>query len=352
MLKADWAPYILKFKQTVITSRERMDVKQTYLIKIYEEDDSSRAAIGECAVFRGLSAEDSPMYEHLLDDYCRQFNTDNSIEPSPLSSIRFGFETAFADLDNGCKHVPFRSEWSEGRGFLVINGLVWMGTVRQMFERACEKIDVGFGCIKMKIGGCDFESEIELLSKVRKKYADKSLTIRLDANGAFTPENALERLERLSKFQIHSLEQPIKAGGWKDMAKICRESPIPIALDEELIGIDACERKEEVLDEIKPAFIILKPSLCGGFSGAADWIGRAEKRKIGWWVTSALESAVGLNAISSWTATLGNQMPQGLGTGQLYLNDFQSPLRKVGDRLYCDPTTSWKLPKLDWQIYG
>ena len=326
-----------------------MEVKDTYFIRIYEENDSEHFAIGECALFRGLSDEDMPNFEQELDDFCRDFNSDNGIAPSLFSSIRFGFETALADWRNGGRHIPFESKWVEGRESLLINGLVWMGTVEQMYKRACEKIEEGFGCVKLKIGGCRFNDELELLRKIRKNYSKENLVIRLDANGAFTPENVFPSLDKLSQFDIHSIEQPIKAGQWHAMAEICRESPIPIALDEELIGMNSSERKDSLLDEIKPAFVILKPSLCGGFSEAEEWIMKAKERGIGWWVTSALESAVGLNAIACWTATLETEIPQGLGTGQLYLNDLVSPLRRQGERLYYNRDGRWACPDLDWR---
>lgn len=350
MLKVDWAPYLLKFHHPALTSRERMITKSTYFIKIYDSDDTSKIAIGECALFRGLSFEDSSDYEYQLDSYCRNFNNDNNIPLPRESSIRFGFETALNDWNTGCLHLPFISPWTLGKSSILINGLVWMGNIEQMFHRATDKIKDGFRCIKFKVGGCDFESEVKLLRRIRNEFSSLSLEIRLDANGSFTPKNALKYLDILSSLDIHSIEQPIKPRQWNELREICRKSPIPIALDEELIGINSEDKKDELLDIIRPGYIILKPSLCGGFSGANNWIQKAEEKNIGWWITSALESAVGLNAIAGWVSTLGCTIPQGLGTGQLYANDIISPLVRRSEYLYYNPSASWVFPDFDWQI--
>lgn len=350
MLKADWAPYRLQFRQEAITSRERMMTKDTYFVKIFDPASPHFFAIGECALFKGLSAEDNDSYEENLDCFCRQFSLNNEAALPMISSIRFGFETAIADWNNGHRHIPFPSSWTDGEGGMVINGLVWMGSIDQMLEKAQEKIDEGFRCIKLKIGGQDFDKEIVMLRALRDAYP--SLEIRLDANGAFTAETALVKLDSLSRFDVHSIEQPIAAHNPLAMAEICRKSPIPVALDEELIGMTPDYEKEKILDTISPAYIILKPSLCGGFEEAEQWIVRAEERGIGWWATSALESAVGLNAIASWVARLDSEMPQGLGTGQLYLNDVYSPVYRVGEYLYFHPIDIWSFPEFDWQIKG
>lgn len=349
MLKAEWAPYTLKFREVAITSREKMKIKSTYFVRIFDPGSTDRFGIGECALFRGLSDEDSNDYEKNLDLYCKAFSEDNNIAPSPLSSIRFGFETALADLQNGAVHIPFPSQWTQGFGGILINGLVWMGTVEQMYSRALEKIEDGFRCIKFKIGGCDFNDELTLLRKIRERYPASRLEIRLDANGAFTPEDAMKKLIELSEFDIHSIEQPLKPRQWNEMARLCSHSPIPIALDEELIGITSSELKQEMLLTIRPAFIILKPSLCGGFSGVEEWIDLARENNIGWWVTSALESAVGLNAIASWTARLETDLPQGLGTGQLYTNDIYSPVYRESQNIFFNSNDVWAFPPFDWR---
>ena len=215
-----------------------------------------------------------------------------------------------------------------------------MGTKQEMCARIAEKLDAGFRCVKLKIGGINFDDEAELLANIRREFPSGSIELRLDANGAFTPQNALDRLNRLSEFDIHSIEQPIKSGQWEEMARLCRLSPIPIALDEELIGFHSDDFKTRLLDTISPAYIILKPSLCGGFEESDRWIELAENRNIGWWATSALESNIGLNAIAQWVARYNPTMPQGLGTGALYTNNFPSPLQLEGDNMYFRPCNS------------
>jgi L-alanine-DL-glutamate epimerase-like enolase superfamily enzyme len=219
-----------------------------------------------------------------------------------------------------------------------------MGNQSEMLNRIIEKIEAGFSCIKLKIGGIDFNKEIKLLRFIRGNFSADDLQIRLDANGAFAPENALEYLDKLSKYSIHSIEQPIKQGQWSAMAEICQKSPIPIALDEELIGINEFSLKDKMLSTIKPHYIILKPSLCGGFLGSNEWIELANKHSIGWWITSALESNIGLNAIAQWVATLNTKMQQGLGTGNLYINNIPSPICQIDDVLTYDKNLSWQIP--------
>ena len=232
---------------------------------------------------------------------------------------------------------------------IPINGLVWMGTKEEMLRRIDDKIKAGFTTIKLKVGAIDTESELDLVRHIRKVFPPEVLTIRLDANGGFTPDNALQKLSDFARYGIHSIEQPIKQGQWEAMRRICSESPIDIALDEELIGIHTPERMGEMLDAVRPKYIILKPSLIGGFSGSQDWIVQATRRDIGGWVTSALESNVGLNAIAQWTAQLGARMPQGLGTGALFTNNIGSPLEQVGEVLRFNPAKTWQLPELDWR---
>lgn len=339
MLKASFQPYDLFFKSPSQTSREVMTQKQTYFIKIWDDNDPSIYGLGECAIFRGLSYDDTPDYEIKLDFVCKNISVFNDIDLSHYPSILFGLETALNDLKNGGRRTIFSSKWLEGHIGIPINGLIWMGSKDFMLQQLYQKIKAGFQCVKIKIGGIDFECELEILENIRNIYPD--LIIRLDANGAFTTENAMERLEALSRYNIHSIEQPIKPRQYKAMADICKNSPIPIALDEELIGIVDESAMADMLSIINPQYIILKPSLCGGFNRGQKWIDLAESKKIGWWITSALESNIGLNAIAQWTATLNNHIPQGLGTGALYSNNIPSPLSVLNDKLYYIPQQEW-----------
>ncbi len=354
MLQAAYCRYLLHFKQPAITSRAVMLDKTTYFVKIWDDDNPEVYGVGECALFKGLGADDLPDYEQRLAAACRDITSWHRGLPLPVdplySSIVFGLETALADLANGGRRVIFPSPWSNGDSAIPINGLVWMGNADDMLRRIDEKLAQGFRCVKMKIGGIDFDEELRLISYIRESYPASTLQLRLDANGAFTPDNALNHLDRLARYDIHSIEQPIKPRQWDAMSRISRESPIDIALDEELIGIVTLDRMEEMLDVIMPRYIILKPSLCGGFGKASSWISEADKRGIGRWVTSALESNVGLNAIAQWTATLDTRdMPQGLGTGALYTDNITSPLRQTGDVLRYDPEASWQIPQLPWK---
>ncbi|MBD5308094.1 MAG: o-succinylbenzoate synthase [Bacteroides sp.] len=344
-MKAEFLPYQLDFLRPSRTSRAVMKVKDTYFLKIYDESDPSHFGVGECAVFRGLSADDSPQYEVKLRDLCAAIEEGRKIDISRWPSIKFGLETALLDFENGCCRRPFPTPWSEGHGGIMINGLVWMDTPEVMLGNALAKAEAGFRCIKLKIGAHDFEKELEMVDRLRLAFGPDRLEIRLDANGAFAdPEVAVSRLKRLSVLDIHSLEQPVKAGRWDQMAYVCENSPIDIALDEELIGIFDPIDMEKMLRYISPRYLILKPSLCGGFSGATDWIQAAEKLGIGWWATSALESNVGLNSIAQWTSALDVTMPQGLGTGMLYSNNIPSPLWLDGQMLRYDPTKTFDLP--------
>ncbi len=326
MLKAKWMPYRLLFKEAAATSRSVMIDKETYFIKIYDVNDPQRFGIGVCALFRGLSAEDTPGYEQQLDRFCNDFDPDNLPE---MSSVRFGVESALADME-------LRRNQRQGKIRFRINGLIWMGDKQTMYRRICEKLDAGFKCLKLKIGGIDFNEEIDLLKFIRSNFDSRTLELRLDANGSFTPENALCRLHSLSRFDIHSIEQPVKAGQPEIMAEVVARSPVRIALDEELIGVRSENEMEELLDTIKPHFIILKPSLCGGFRAAEKWIEKAGRRNIGWWATSALESNVGLTAIAMWLSEFDLTMPQGLGTGALYRNNISGPLSMEGEQLVID----------------
>ncbi len=351
-MRLAYAPYILKFKSPAGTSRGILTEKPTFFIKIFEDNDPSRFGIGECSVFPGLSPEADGNYGYKLIELLANVALGVETDLSGYSSILFGLEQALRDFAGGCQHIYFPSSFTQGKSSIEINGLVWMGDLDQMIERIDEKVALGFHCIKLKIGAIDWKKEVEMIEYVRRKYSDSVLQIRVDANGGFSMDNTLPRLKRLADLGVHSIEQPIPAGMPELMAFLCQVSPLKIALDESLIGIHDREKKENLLDLVHPAYLILKPSLCGGFSGAEEWIKLAEERGIGWWVTSALESNVGLNALAQWTATLGTSMPQGLGTGALFTNNFECPLSLESDRLKYDPSkpiTNEEFSTLDWR---
>ncbi len=346
-MRLAYAPYILRFRQPAGTSRGILTEKPTFFIKVFDEKDPSKFGIGECSVFPGLSPEADGNYGYKLIELLANMALDKETDLSRHSSIIFGLEQALRDYAGGCRHIYFPSGFTEGTGSIEINGLVWMGDFDEMIGRIDDKVSQGFHCIKLKIGAIDWKEEIEMIEYLRRKYSDSSLQIRVDANGAFSMDNALPRLKRLADLGVHSIEQPIPAGAPELMAFLCSVSPLKIALDESLIGVYGRNAKESLLDEVNPAYIILKPSLCGGFAGAEEWIRLAEDRGIGWWVTSALESNVGLNALAQWTATLNTSIPQGLGTGGLYTNNLESPLYLESDRLLYDPSV-----RIDDSVYS
>jgi len=339
-MKAYWCPYTLRFKFEARTSRQSMFTKDTWLLRIVDEE-SGCEGIGECAMFRGLSDEDTPDYETRLSEACRSFLPDRLPEQS---SIRFGFETALSNL-RGNSDTAF----SRGEDSIPINGLIWMGDKATMKQRIDEKLAIGFRVLKLKIGGINFDDEVDLLRYIRHLYTSRDLELRLDANGSFTPDNAMKRLDTLAALDIHSIEQPIRAGLYDAMARICAESPIPVALDEELIGTRSRKESCELLTYVRPQYIILKPALCGGFEGADIWAEEAGRLGIGYWFTSALESNVGLEAIARHIAEKGCTVPQGLGTGQLFHNNFDTPLYLKGDRMYCNPSKKLMIPDLPWR---
>ena len=354
-LKAAYARRDLHFSFEARTSRGSMTDKETYLLRLVAPDDDpsdprAPGAVGECAIFRGLSADDSPLYEQRLKALCRAINRGEPFDISEWSSLRFGLECALISVDRGFSQVLFPTAFTQGKQQLPINGLVWMDSVENMSRQVREKIARGFTTVKFKIGAHDFESEMKMLDQLRMTYGPDQITIRLDANGAFSPDDALEKLKRLSALDIHSIEQPIKAGQWDRMAYLCENSPLPIALDEELIGVTSRDMKRKMLYYIAPQYIVLKPSLCGGLSGASEWAETADQFKIGWWPTSALESSVGLDAIAQWTAATQPGVCSGLGTGQLYTNNFESPLSVDNGHLSRDPNKRIELDGLQWIV--
>ena len=338
-MKIEIIPKTLHFKQPAGTSRGVYTTRKVWFIVLKDENNTLHYGVGECAPLPALSCDDIPEYEDILKETCQRLEENECIEYDSLRnypSILFGCETALRHYQARSLqlwHTPF----SQGKEGIPINGLIWMGNFDEMFQRIEEKMKVGFRCIKLKIGAIDFDKELELLAHIRKHFTPEEIELRVDANGAFSPQNALEKLKRLSEYQLHSIEQPIRAGQWEEMAQLCECTPLPIALDEELIGINERERKTALLDNIHPQYIILKPSLHGGISGSEEWIELASQRAIGSWVTSALESNIGLNAIAQWTATLMPTLPQGLGTGLLFTDNIDYPLHIEGDCLWYDP---------------
>lgn len=331
-MEATYSQYLLQFKRPSGTSRGVLLDKETFILTISED---GRKGVGECAIFRGLSFDDRPDYEEKLKWLCENINQDTDFlkgELKEFPSIWFGYEQAIQNLRYGGS-LYFPSEFTEGKSAITINGLIWMGDAAYMEEQIQEKLEKGFHCIKLKIG-VDWKSEHVILQKLREKFSKEQLELRVDANGGFSKEEAVTVLQQLADLHIHSIEQPIKAGNWDDMAELCAKTPTPIALDEELIGIIDPEKKKQLLERINPQYIILKPALVGGFSGSDEWISLAENQNIGWWITSALESNIGLNAIAQYTFTKKNPMPQGLGTGALFVNNFESDLELRNELLW------------------
>jgi len=340
MFNARYSTLDLKFRFPAGTSRGVLLHKPSSFLIL---EKNGYTGVGECSTIPDLSIDPVDSYTVKLDDLCRLLNEGAdplTIDLQDYPSIAFGLETALLDLAAKGSKELFTSPFTEGTTGIPINGLVWMGDKAFMEKQIREKIEAGYHCIKLKIGANDFTTELDIISDIRKQFSSDDIEIRLDANGAFHPEEAFEKLNRLSVFNIHSIEQPIRQHQWDAMADLCARSPIPIVLDEELIGVHQDE-KENLIEKIKPAFIILKPSLLGGFKQSEEWIQLAEKHHTGWWVTSALESNIGLNAIAQWTATLGSTLPQGLGTGQLYHNNIPSPLSILKAKLFYRTDADW-----------
>ena len=342
-MKATYFKYQLQFKQASGTSRGVLTYKDTWFIEL--EQDSLKG-IGECGMFKGLSIDDRPDFEIKLAWVCQNIDLglstllENLIE---FPSIQFGLEMAFQSLKSNDPFKLFPSDFTEGEDSIPINGLIWMGDKQFMKHQIKDKLEAGFSCIKLKIGAIDFDKELELIKSIRNEFDPQTIEIRVDANGAFKPDEALEKLKRLSDYNLHSIEQPIQQGQLQEMAELCANAPLPIALDEELIGVFSVTNKALLLQTIKPQFIILKPTLVGGFKGSQQWIDLAESNNIGWWMTSALESNIGLNAIAQWTYTLQSKLPQGLGTGGLFTNNIQAPLVVDSGQLFYDLKTKWNL---------
>lgn len=348
-MKASYFKYILHFKQASGTSRGILTDKETWFI-ILEKD--GKKGIGECGILRRLSADDRPDYEEKLQWACENIHLGEQKlweELIEFPSIQFGIEMAFLSLKSENPFVLFPSDFTENAKSISINGLIWMGDKAFMKAQIEDKIAQGFSCIKLKIGAIDFDKEIDLLRFIRENFDEKAIEIRVDANGAFNENEALYKINQMTGFKLHSIEQPIKKNQHDTMSVLCKNSQIPMALDEELIGVFSTEEKQNLLQKIKPQYIILKPSFIGGFRGTLEWISIAEKLKIGWWITSALESNIGLNAIAQFTFLQNNLMPQGLGTGSLYTNNFDCPLTVSNGQLWYDKNKEWKIDLNDFK---
>jgi len=340
-LKAHYKKHILEFKTPSGTSRGILKTKEAWFIVL---EDKGRLGFGECGMLRGLSIDDRPDFEQTLQWVCANIHLGEQQLYDALTefpSIQMGLEIAFRSL---AAHDPFQiypSAFTKGEASIAINGLIWMGNKAFMSKQIATKLNEGFGCIKMKIGAINFDTELALLKSIRQEFSASEIEIRVDANGAFDPKNALEKLKQLSDLDLHSIEQPIAVKKWDQMAYLCEKSPLDIALDEELIGVFSNQDKQRLLNHINPQYIILKPSFIGGFKGSDSWIELSQTNNVKWWVTSALESNVGLNAISQYTFTKNSTLPQGLGTGSLYTNNIASALQITKGTLCYNPTKKW-----------
>jgi o-succinylbenzoate synthase len=353
-LKAKFQAHTLHFRFEATTSRGSMSNKTSWYIQVFDDSNPAVFGLGECSPLAGLSIDDTPEYEAVLRKICDEFNELDleifawnipivleQLVGSQWPSIQFGLETAMLDFIHGGKRTVFDNGFSSQEEPIDINGLVWMGSYDNMLAQVEHKLMAGFDTIKLKVGAIDFEQECAILSHIRQRFSAQQITLRVDANGAFDAQNVEEKLHRLSAFDLHSIEQPVKPHQTALMAHLCRTSPIPIALDEELIGQFNYSQKRQLLKTLLPQYIILKPTLLGGFGQTREWIESARRLEIGWWVTSALESNVGLNAIAQFTAEFNNPLPQGLGTGQLFQNNIESPLEIVGNQLRYNQHRHW-----------
>jgi O-succinylbenzoate synthase len=354
-LQATFVKKTFQFGFKARTSRGLMRDKTSWFIKLWDDRDPLVTGLGECGPLPGLSIDARPDFEDVLRETLQtisdqQLSVEGAPETLPIPhpileavppdfpAILFGLETAWLDLLQGGRRLLYQNKFSAGQP-IPINGLIWMGDLDFMMNQINQKIAQGFTCIKLKVGGLDFDRECDVLDYIRKRYYKDNITIRLDANGAFKIDEALFKLSELARFKIHSIEQPIKAG-LPEMEELCRKSPVPVAFDEELIGVRP-DAREELLTRLKPSYIILKPMLHGGLSGCAAWIAIAERLGIGWWITSALESNIGLNAICQFTARYAITIPQGLGTGAIYTDNIPSPLVVEQGKIFHDPERSW-----------
>ncbi len=333
MLKTEITKHTLHFKQPAGTSRGVYTTRDIWLVKV-TDTLTGASGVGECAPLPDLSCDSLPNYGETLHALCLNLETTGQLNVPllrPYPSILFGLETALLNMERG--DTLFDTPFSRGEEGIPVNGLVWMGTYEEMNRRMEEKIEQGFKCVKLKIGAIDFDSELNLVRSIRKRFSPDTIELRVDANGGFSNDDALGRIDQLSHYGIHSIEQPIKQRQWREMSRICALSSIPVALDEELIGVNATGMKEELLDRIKPQYLVIKPSLHGGISGTREWVRLANERNIGSWITSALESSVGLSAIAQLAADIYGPhitFPQGLGTGALYTDNLPAATEMRG----------------------
>jgi o-succinylbenzoate synthase len=346
MIRASFRKKILSFIRPAETARGVLTRKPSWYIFLADDEAPGIEGIGECSIIPGLSRETEEKVDRKIYEVCRVINRKGKVDCSGLAgypSLAFGFETALTDLKTGGKKILFPSSFTEGRLFIRINGLIWMGPMDYLLKQVEEKLDQGFDCLKFKIGSLHPEEDLQLIKSVRNRFPAHKLELRVDANGAFSFNSALEIMKKLADLEVHSIEQPIKPDLWEEMALLCMNAPIPVALDEELLGKYDPEEKRLLVSRIQPQFLVLKPGLLGGFHQAMEYITLAKRKNIGWWITSALESNIGLNAISQWTFTFGSSMAQGLGTGKLYQQNISCPLSLEGDRLFFRPGEEWNL---------
>lgn len=346
MYTARYQKYVMNFIHPGGTSRGVMYNRTSWFLIL---KDGPFTGIGECAPLDGLSRDNVSDIEKTLDWVCLNINNGDLLdEPSlwQFPSILFALETAFLDVKNAGKRLIFDNDFFKGKSGIQINGLIWMSDVYDMRIQVKQKINEAFDCIKIKISSANIDNELAFIKEIRNTYGN-NIEIRVDANGAFTFENCKKILDKLAALKVHSIEQPIPSGEFLANAEICRNSPIPIALDEDIIHWDDQYNKYELLDKIKPQYVILKPGLLGGFKETTEWINLAVQRNIGWWITSALESNIGLNAIAQYTANWEIELKQGLGTGKVFDNNIQSPLKIVNGAIIYDTLEMWDLKNLN-----
>ena len=359
MLNTSYQKYTLTFKFDAGTSRGVLKEKETWFIKVWDSDTPSIFGLGEAGPLKKLSIDDREDFDERLNDILNQLERQTAARSinevyslaeelcgEEFPSIRFAVETALLDLVNGGKRKIFDNSFFNDQSCIPINGLIWMGDTESMLLQVANKVEAGADCIKIKIGALDFEKECDILDFVRRRYFKNDLILRVDANGAFKPAEALFKLHQLEKYNLHSIEQPVEAGQTEIMRELCANTPVPIALDEELIGVYHVEDKKRLLETLRPQFIILKPTLVGGMKSCQEWITIAEGLGIGWWITSALESNIGLNAIAQFACHVGAKGHQGLGTGQLYHNNIDSPLTIDANHISYQPSKDWDLSLL------
>jgi O-succinylbenzoate synthase len=348
VIKADFRKLTLKFRKPAITSRGSYETKDSWYM-VLRNLLTGEEGIGEASPLKDLSVDGGKDITRKMAFLCDCINNGGREEDYGLEgfpSISFALETARLDLEKSGKRKLFDTGFYSGELAIPINGLIWMAPLEDMLKQVSEKIDAGYSCLKFKIGGLDFDEECRMLEKIRKRHSAWKLELRTDANGAFTPDDALQKLKDLSRFELHSIEQPVKAGQYDKMEEICLKSKIPVALDEELIGIDVDKQGATLLANLRPSYIILKPTMLGGLESSEKWITQCRKLKIGYWSTSALESNIGLNAIAQWASTLYPEMTQGLGTGQLFENNIPSPLLAEKGFIRYQPGVKWKLDSI------